>query len=388
MERYQIRGVSANKADIHQAILHVDKGIFPSAFCKVVADHLGGDPAYCNIMHADGTGSKASLAYVYYQETGDLSVFEGIARDTTVMNVDDLLCVGVYDHLLLSSSIGRHAKRIPSAIIRAIIEGHEKVATHFTALGISLVTTGGETADLGDLVRTLVVDSTITARWPRNRILTNERIRPGDIIIGLSSFGQTSYETQYNSGIGSNGLTSARHDLLHPDYGERFPESYDPEMSPEMAYAGPYRLNDSLEGTPLTIGQALLSPTRTYAPVLKDLLKTHFHKVSGVIHCTGGGQTKCLKFGQGIHYIKDRLFPIPPLFRTIQQVSQTSWQEMYEVFNMGHRMEILGPPDLLPVAKSIGEKYNLAVGQVGICEASSANNRLQIVSEVGSFDFE
>ena len=388
MERYQSRGVSARKADIHQAIQHVDKGLFPLAFCKVVADHLGGDPAYCNIMHADGAGTKASLAYIYYRETGDLSVFEGIAQDTTVMNVDDLLCVGVYDQLLLSSTIGRHAKRIPGTIIKAIIEGHERLAARFSALGISLVTTGGETADLGDLVQTLIVDSTITARWPRNRILTNERIRPGDIIIGLSSSGQTSYETQYNSGIGSNGLTSARHELLHPVYGKRYPESYDQKMSPELAYGGPFHLNDPLQGTPLTIGQALLSPTRTYAPVLKVLLKNHFHEISGVIHCSGGGQTKCLKFGQGIHYVKNRLFPIPPLFRTIQEVSQTTWREMYEVFNMGHRMEIIGSPDLLPIAKAIGEKFNLAIQQVGFCEASSKGNKLQLNSEVGVLDFD
>ncbi len=388
MERYQSRGVSAKKADIHQAIQHVDKGIFPLAFCKVVADHISGDPAYCNIMHADGAGTKTSLAYLYYQETGDLSVFEGIAQDAIVINVDDLLCVGVYEHMLLSNTIGRHAKRIPGTVIKAIIEGYEKVAARFSALDISLVTSGGETADLGDLVQTLVVDCTIIARWPRNRILTNERIQPGDIIIGLSSSGQTTYETHYNSGIGSNGLTSARHELLHADYGKRYPESYDPEMSPELAYAGPYHLHDPLPGTSLTIGQALLCPTRTYAPVLKELLKNHFHKISAVIHCSGGGQTKCLKFGRGIHYVKNRLFPIPPLFRTIQRVSQTSWREMYEVFNMGHRMEILGSPDLLPVAEAIGEKYELAIQQVGFCDKSSGRNKLRIDSEVGIFDFD
>ena len=388
MERYKSRGVSAKKTDVLQAIQRVDKGLFPLAFCKVVADHLGGDPAYCNIMHADGAGTKASLAYIYYRETGDLSVFEGIAQDTTVINVDDLLCVGVYDHLLLSSTIGRHGKRIPGLVIKAIIEGHEKVVARYAELGITLVTTGGETADLGDLVQTLVVDSTVMARWPRNRILTNDRILPGDIIIGLSSSGQTSYETQYNSGIGSNGLTSARHELLHSDYGKRYPESYDREMAPELAYAGPYHLDDPLPGTSLTIGRALLCPTRTYAPVLKELLKNHFHKISAVIHCSGGGQTKCLNFGRGIHYVKNRLFPIPPLFRTIQQVSQTSWREMYEVFNMGHRMEILGSPDLLPVAEAIGEKYELAIQQVGFCDKSSGGNKLRIDSEVGIFDFD
>ncbi len=387
MGRYQTRGVSSKKEEIHQAILKIDKGLFPSAFCKVVEDHLGGDANYCNVMHADGAGSKSSLAYLYYQETGDLSVFEGIAQDAIVMNLDDLLCVGIYDNILLSSTIGRNANCISGDVIQTLIEGNEKFVRHLSKLGIALITTGGETADLGDLVRTLIIDSTVTARWPRKQIIANDGIRPGDIIIGLASFGQTSYETEYNSGIGSNGLTSARHDLLHSDYAKQFPESYDPNIPQALAYNGPFHLNDPLEGTPLTIGQALLSPTRTYAPIIKELLSTHRDYVSGLIHCSGGGQTKCLRFGAGIHYVKDHLFPIPPLFKTIQQVSKTSWQEMHEVFNMGHRMEIIGSSVLLPVVKEIGEKYQLEVQQVGICEACPEGNQLRIDSEVGTFEF-
>lgn len=386
---YQARGASAKKEEIYEAINHVERGIFPAAFCKIVEDFLGKDPQYCNVMPADGAGTKSALAYLYYQETGDLSVFEGIVQDALVMNIDDLLCVGVYDDLLLSSTIGRNAKRISGEVLKTLIEGHEKFVAQMAQWGISLLTTGGETADLGDLVRTLVVDATVTARWPRNKIITNEKIQPGNLIIGLASFGETTYESQYNSGMGSNGLTSARHDLLHTDYAQQFPESYDPQIADDLVYRGPFHLSDALEGTPLTIGQALLSSTRTYAPILKELLSHHFDLVSGVIHCSGGGQTECVKFGSEICYIKDHLFPVPPLFQTIQEVSQTPWSEMYQVFNMGHRMEIIGPPELLPVVQEIGQKYQLEVQQIGRCEESSEKhqNQLQIISEFGIFEF-
>ncbi|MBF0286938.1 MAG: phosphoribosylformylglycinamidine cyclo-ligase [SAR324 cluster bacterium] len=388
MGRYQTRGVSSKKEDIHQAIFHVDQGLFPHAFCKVVEDYLGNDPDYCCVMHADGAGTKASLAYLYHKETGDLSVFEGIAQDALVMNLDDLLCVGIVDHILLSSTIGRNAKLISGQIIQTIIEGNEKLVKQLAELGISLITTGGETADVGDLVRTLIVDSTVTARVPRSQIITNEKIKPGDIIIGLASFGQTSYESQYNSGIGSNGLTSARHDLLDSDYAQQFPESYDQDIPQSLVYSGPFHLTDPLDNTPLTIGQALLSPTRTYAPIIKDLLHDHHHDISGIIHCSGGGQTKCMKFGKGIRYIKNNLFPVPPLFKTIQKVSDTTWPEMYEVFNMGHRMEVIGPPRLLKVLESIGKQYQLEVQQIGFCEASPVENQLQIVAESGTYEYE
>ncbi len=387
MGRYQSRGVSSKKEEIHQAIRHVDQGLFPNAFCKVVEDYLGNDPAYCNVMHADGAGTKASLAYLYYQETGDLSVFEGIAQDALVMNLDDLLCVGIVDHILLSSTIGRHAKLISGQVIQKIIEGNEKLIKQLAELGISLITTGGETADVGDLVRTLIVDSTVTARVPRGHIITNEKIQAGNIIMGLASFGKTSYESQYNSGIGSNGLTSARHDLLHSDYAQQFPESYDPAIPKNLVYSGPFHLSDPLEDTPLTIGQALLSPTRTYAPIIRELLNEHRSEISGIIHCSGGGQTKCLKFGKGIRYVKNNLFSVPPLFKTIQEVSNTDWSEMYEVFNMGHRMEIIGPPHLLPILEEIGKKYELEVRQIGYCEASSGENELQIISQSETFEY-
>lgn len=388
MGRYQSRGVSTKKEEIHQAIQNVDKGLFPFAFCKVVEDFLGGDEDYCNIMHADGAGSKSSLAYLYYQETGDISVFDGIAQDAIVMNLDDLLCVGVWDQILLSSTIGRHTKQVSGQIISALVAGNEKFVNKLSKMGISLITTGGETADIGDLVRTVIVDSTVTVRAPRQNIITNEKIQPGHVIIGLSSSGQTTYEDEYNSGIGSNGLTSARHELLHHDYATKYPESFAPDIPSNLVYSGPFKLTDPLEGTPLNIGKALLSPTRTYAPIIKDLLQNHRSEVAGIIHCSGGAQTKCLKFGKGVSYIKDTLFPVPPLFKTIQKVSNTTWSEMYEVFNMGHRMEVIGPAKLIPILQSIGDKYHLEVQQVGICEASpSGKNQLKIVSEFGTFDY-
>jgi len=389
MNRYLARGVSAKKEDVHFATSLVDPGIYPSAFCKIVPDYLGDDLEYCNIMHADGAGTKASLAYLYYQETGTLSVFEGIAQDAIVMNVDDLLCVGAYQNILFSSTIGRNSRYISGDVIKTIIEANEKLAQDYAQWGINLQTTGGETADVGDLVRTLIVDSSVMVRLAKSKLILNDQIQPGNIIVGLASDGQTTYETTYNSGIGSNGLTSARHDLLHQDYAHRYPESYEPTLPSDLVYSGPFHLEDALEGTPLTIGEALLSPTRTYAPMIKTLLENHQDLISGIIHCSGGGQTKCLKFGQGIHYIKNNFFPIPPLFRTIQSVSETTWKEMYQVFNMGHRMELMGPPELLPVIKKIGESYQLKVRQIGYCQTSpDSANRLTIDSEVGHFDYE
>ncbi len=388
MGRYQSRGVSSKKEDIHKAIQHLDQGLFPTAFCKIVEDHLGEDPEYCNIMHADGAGTKSSLAYLYYRNSGDPSIFEGIAQDAIVMNIDDLLCVGAYDRILLSNTIGRNAKLVPGEVIQAIIDGNEKFVQLLQSLGIVITTTGGETADVGDLLRTVIVDSTVTLRLRREEVIANNLIRPGDIIVGLASFGQTSYETEYNSGIGSNGLTSARHELLHEDYAHQYPESFDPAIPQDLVYTGPFHLDDPLEGTPLTVGKALLSPTRTYAPIIKELLMEHKSLVSGLVHCSGGGQTKCLRFGQGIEYVKDNLFPVPPLFRTIQRVSHTSWKEMYEVFNMGHRMEIIGSAQLLPIVQEICAKYNLQVRQVGRCEASKGSNRLTISSEHGVFEYQ
>ncbi|MGK5093382.1 AIR synthase related protein [Deltaproteobacteria bacterium TL4] len=388
MERYQARGVSAKKEDVHAAIDQVDKGLFPTAFCKIVPDFLGHDENYCCIMHADGAGTKSSLAYLYYRETGDLSVFEGIAQDSLMMNLDDLLCVGAYENILLSNTIGRNSQLIPGEVIATLIGAYEKLTHWLSSLGVHFLTTGGETADVGDLVRTLIVDSTVTVRMPRAQVIANDRIKPGDIIIGLASFGQTTYESRYNSGIGSNGLTSARHDLLHHDYAQQYPESYAPHIPSELVYSGPFRLSDPLQGTPLTIGQALLSPTRTYAPLIKELLQNHRELVSGLVHCSGGGQTKCLRFGEQIHYVKNNLFPVPPLFETIQKVSATPWKEMYQVFNMGHRMEIIGEASLFPFVQKIADSFEVEVRKIGYCEKStSAVNTLIIDSEVGCFEY-
>ena len=369
-ERYRARGVSPQKEDVHAALAGADAGLFPRAFCKIVPDDLTGDAAYCLAMHADGAGTKSALAYLHYREQGDPAVFRGIAQDALVMNVDDLLCVGAGGPFLISNTIGRNARLVPGEVIAEIVAGFEEQVARFAEWGLPLKLTGGETADVGDVVRTVIVDSTVTVRMARAQVVTNAEIRPGDIIAGLSSSGRAAWETAENSGIGSNGLTSARHDLLRREYGERYPETWEPGMPAELCYSGPYALGDMLEGTPLTVGQALLSPTRSYGPVLKALLAEHRAAVRGLVPCTGGGQTKCLRAGEAIHFVKDNLFPPPPLFAAIQRESGASWREMYEVFNMGHRMEVIGDPALLPVLEALGREHGIEVRQVGHCEAS------------------
>ncbi len=339
-ERYQLRGVSPEKKDVHRAIRKLEKGLYPKAFCKVVPDILGGDPGWCNVMHADGAGTKSSLAYIYWKETGDLSVWKGIAQDAVVMNLDDLLCVGATDNILLSSTIGRNGRRIPGEVIAAVIEGTEEFLEKMRSLDVHMVHTGGETADVGDLVNTLIVDSTVTARMRRKEVVSNDKIGAGDLIVGLSSSGQTTYEENYNSGIGSNGLTSARHDVFAGTYAAKYPESYDNGLDAALVYSGSCRINDQLPGMPLDMGRMVLSPTRTYAPVIRNVLKQFRGNISGMVHCSGGGQTKILHFIDQLHVIKDKLFEPPPLFRYIHEDSGTPWREMYRVFNMGHRLEI------------------------------------------------
>lgn len=339
-ERYMQRGVSASKEDVHNAISSLDKGLFPKAFCKIVEDILGNDPAYCNIMHADGAGTKSSLAYLYWKATGDLRVWKGIAQDAIIMNIDDLLCAGAIDNILVSSTIGRNKNLIPGEVISAIINGTEEVLQMLRDHGVNALLTGGETADVGDLVRTIIVDSTVTCRMKRKDVISNDRIEAGDVIVGLASFGQARYESEYNGGMGSNGLTSARHDVFGKSISEEFPESFDPQVPKELVYSGSFGLTDPAPGTPLDMGQLVLSPTRTYAPILASLLKTHRSEIHGLVHCSGGAQTKVLHFIENLHVIKDNLFDTPPLFRIIQQESGTDWKEMYKVFNMGHRMEV------------------------------------------------
>ena len=345
--RYMMRGVSAAKEDVHNAIKNIDKGIFPQAFCKIIPDILGGDPEYCNIMHADGAGTKSSLAYIYWKETGDLSVWKGIAQDALIMNTDDLLCVGAVDNILVSSTIGRNKNLVPGEVISAIINGTDEILGRLRDLGIGIYSTGGETADVGDLVRTIIVDSTVTCRMKRSDVIDNANIRPGDVIVGLASFGQATYEDAYNGGMGSNGLTSARHDMFHKYLAEKYPESFDSAVPQDLVYCGKYKLNDSVEQAPINAGKLVLSPTRTYAPVIKVLLSQMRKDIHGMVHCTGGAQTKVLHFvNDNCKVIKDNMFPIPPLFKAIQEQSKTEWQEMYKVFNMGHRMEIC--PDNRP----------------------------------------
>ncbi len=339
-ERYMQRGVSASKEDVHKAISNLDKGLFPKAFCKIVEDILGNDPAYCNIMHADGAGTKSSLAYLYWKATGDLSVWKGIAQDAIIMNIDDLLCVGAIDNILVSSTIGRNKNLIPGEVISAIINGTEEVLQTLRDHGVNALLTGGETADVGDLVRTIIVDSTVTCRMKRNDVISNDRIAAGDVIVGLASFGQARYESEYNGGMGSNGLTSARHDVFGKNIAKTFPESFDPQVPKELVYSGSFGLTDPAPGTPLDMGKLVLSPTRTYAPIIAALLQTHRSEIHGLVHCSGGAQTKVLHFIEDLHVIKDNLFDTPPLFKIIQQESGTDWKEMYKVFNMGHRMEI------------------------------------------------
>ena len=385
-QRYQQRGVSATKKEVHQAIAKIDKGIFPRAFCKIVPDYLGGDPEYCNIMHADGAGTKSSLAYIYYKETGDLSVWEGIAQDAVIMNVDDLLCVGALDNILLSSTIGRNKNLIPGEVIKAIIEGTENVLQMLRDHGISIFSTGGETADVGDLVRTVIVDSTVTARMPRSQVISNDLIQPGDVIVGLSSFGKASYEYQYNGGMGSNGLTSARHDVFSNLLAEKYPESFDPAVPKDLVYSGSKNLLDQINDLGVDVGKLVLSPTRTYAPIMKTVINEFREKIHGIVHCSGGAQTKVLHFVDNLHIIKDHLFDIPPLFKLIQEQSGTNWQEMYQVFNMGHRMEIylneIYANDIIEISRSF-EVDAKVVGRV----ESSNKSKLTISSEFGIYKY-
>ncbi len=386
-ERYNKRGVSASKEDVHNAIKNIDKGVFPRAFCKIVPDYLGGDEAYCNIMHADGAGTKSSLAYMYWKETGDLSVWKGIAQDALIMNIDDLLCVGAVDNILLSSTIGRNKNLIPGEVIAAIINGTEELLEEYRKLGVSIYSTGGETADVGDLVRTIIVDSTVTCRMKREDVIDNARIRPGDVIVGLASYGKATYETEYNGGMGSNGLTSARHDVFAKLLAEKYPESYDNGVPEELVYAGTCRLTDAVEGVELDAGKLVLSPTRTYAPVIKKVLDKYRHSIHGMVHCSGGAQTKVLNFVENMHVVKDNLFPVPPLFRLIQEQSGTSWDEMYKVFNMGHRMEIYVDEELAEEIMAISRSFDIDARIIGRCydNDEGEGNKLTIISEFGKF---
>lgn len=385
-QRYIMRGVSAAKEDVHNAIKNIDKGLFPQAFCKIIPDILGGDPEYCNIMHADGAGTKSSLAYMYWKETGDLKVWKGIAQDALVMNTDDLLCVGAVDNILVSSTIGRNKMLIPGEVISAIINSTDGLMQELRNMGIGIYGTGGETADVGDLVRTIIVDSTVTCRMRRSDVIDNANIRPGDVIVGLSSTGQATYESHYNGGMGSNGLTSARHDMFCKYLAEKYPESYDHMVPQELVYSGKYMLSDEVEGSPVSAGQLVLSPTRTYAPVIKRLLDELRPKIHGMVHCTGGAQTKVLHFvGDNCHVVKDNMFPIPPLFRAIQEQSQTDWSEMYKVFNMGHRMEIYVSPEDAQKVIEISKSFNIDAQIIGHIEEGKKS--LTIKSEFGEFNY-
>ena len=385
-DRYDQRGVSSSKQDVHDAIKNLDKGLFPKAFCKIVPDFLCQDESYCTVMHADGAGTKSSLAYLYWKETGDLSVWKGIAQDSIVMNTDDLGCVGVIDNLLLSSTIGRNKRLIPGEVLSAIIMGTAEVLDLLRDQGISITSTGGETADLGDLVRTVAVDSTIIGRVPRADIVDNSNIQPGDVIIGLASSGKASYEDQYNSGIGSNGLTAARHDVFHYSLGHKYPESFDPQIPKDLTYSGRYQLTDAVQDSPLDIGRLLLSPTRTYLPLLKEILKSHRNLIHGMVHCSGGGQTKILHFVDDYHIIKDEVFEIPLVFEIIQEESNTPWDEMYKVFNMGHRLEIYIGPEFAEDIISIGRSFGVDTKVIGRVEASE-KKMLTIKSSKGTFQF-
>ena len=367
-QRYNLRGVSASKEDVHNAIKNVDKGIYPHAFCKIIPDILGGDPEWCNIMHADGAGTKSSLAYAYWRETGDLSVWKGIAQDALIMNIDDLLCVGATDNILVSSTIGRNKNLIPGEVISAIINGTEELLAQLRELGVGIYSTGGETADVGDLVRTIIVDSTVTCRMRRSDVINNANIKGGDVIVGLASFGQATYESKYNGGMGSNGLTSARHDVFAKYLAKKYPETYDAAVPEELVYSGSKKLTDKVEGTTVTAGGRALSPTRTYAPVIKRLLNEMRDDIDGMVHCTGGAQTKVLHFVENKHVIKDKLFPIPPLFDLIQKESNTPWSEMYKVFNMGHRMEIYVRPDAAQKVIDIAKDFNIDARVIGHVE--------------------
>jgi phosphoribosylformylglycinamidine cyclo-ligase len=385
-DRYAKRGVSATKDDVHAAIKNVDKGLFPQAFCKIVPDLLTKDEDYCAIMHADGAGTKSSLAYMYWKETGDLSVWKGIAQDAVIMNTDDLLCIGCVENILLSSTIGRNKNLIPGEVISAIINGTEEVLQMLRDQGIDIISTGGETADVGDLVRTIIVDSTVTARMKRSAVISNDGIRPGDVIVGLSSYGQASYESEYNGGMGSNGLTSARHDVFDKVYRDKYREAYDPAVDQELVFSGSKKLTDSVEGSPLNAGKLVLSPTRTYAPIVKKILTELPGKVHGMVHCSGGAQTKVLHFVKGLKIIKDNLFEIPPLFRLIQEESGTDWKEMYQVFNMGHRYEVYLPQEYAQEVIDISKSFHVDAQIVGRVEAAEQKEVL-IQTPEGSYTY-
>jgi len=386
--RYNQRGVSASKEDVHNAIKNIDKGIFPKAFCKIIPDILGGDAAYCNIMHADGAGTKSSLAYVYWKETNDISVWKGIAQDAIIMNIDDLICVGATDNILLSSTIGRNKNLIPGDVIAAVINGTEEILEDLRAQGISIYSTGGETADVGDLVRTIIVDSTVTCRLKRSDIISNDNIKPGNVVVGLASYGKATYETEYNGGMGSNGLTSARHDVFNKTVASSFPESFDPAVPMELVFSGNKNLMDEISidgfGT-TTVGKLVLSPTRTYAPVIKKILESYRNQIDGIVHCSGGAQTKVLHFiNDDIHVIKDNLFPVPPLFKLIQEESGTDWKEMYKVFNMGHRMELYLPEEIAQGIIQISKNFDIDAQIIGRVEKSD-KRQVTIESEQGTF---
>ena len=383
--RYNLRGVSAGKEDVHNAIKNVDKGLFPQAFCKIVPDHLTGDENYCVVMHADGAGTKSSLAYMYWKETGDISVWKGIAQDALIMNIDDLLCVGATDNILLSSTIGRNKNLVTGEVISAIINGTEELLADLRDQGIGIHSTGGETADVGDLVRTIIVDSTVVCRMKRENVISNHTIQDGDVIVGLASFGQASYETEYNGGMGSNGLTSARHDVFNKSLAEKFPESFDPSVPNDLVYSGTKSLTDATNSE-LNAGKLVLSPTRTYAPIIKKILDQHRDDIHGMVHCSGGAQTKVLHFVENVHVIKDNLFPIPPLFEMIQKESGTDWKEMYKVFNMGHRMEIYVAPEVAEEIIAISKSFNVDAQIVGRVEANQGK-KLTITSPYGEFTY-
>jgi phosphoribosylformylglycinamidine cyclo-ligase len=385
--RYMQRGVSADKADVHNAIKNIDKGLYPKAFCKIVPDYLSNDPDYCIVMHADGAGTKSSLAYVYWKETGDISVWKGIAQDALVMNLDDLLCVGVTDNILLSSTIGRNKNLITGDVIKAIIEGTEELIKEMSLYGVNIKSTGGETADVGDLVRTIIVDSTVVARIKRSSVIDNANISEGDVIVGLSSFGQANYENFYNGGMGSNGLTSARHDVFNKNLAEKYPESFDPNVLKELVYSGSLNINEKIKGIELDAGKLVLSPTRTYAPIIKKILDQFDSKtIHGMIHCSGGAQTKILHFIENLHIIKDNLFETPPLFEIIQRESNTSWEEMYKVFNMGHRMELYVKPECAIKIIEISKSFGVDAKVIGRVEASK-EKKLTISSKNGVFNY-
>ena len=386
-DRYRLRGVSSQKEDVHKAIKNIDKGLFPKAFCKIVPDHLTSSEDHCLVMHADGAGTKSSLAYAYWKETGDLSVWKGIAQDALIMNIDDLLCVGAIDNIMLSSTIGRNKNRIPAEVLSAIINGSEELLAELSSFGVTIHSTGGETADVGDLVQTIIVDSTVTARMKRSEVINNANIIPGDVIVGLSSYGKATYEKQYNGGMGSNGLTSARHDVFNKKLKEKYPETFDATVPAELVYSGTKNLTDPSKNTPLDVGKLVLSPTRTYAPIIKKIFETiDRSSIHGMVHCSGGAQTKILHFIDKLHVIKDNLFPVPPLFELIQKESGTLWKEMYEVFNMGHRMELYVPAEDAEIIIEISTSFDVDAQIIGRVAASS-KKALTIKTEMGTFEY-